>query len=102
MRCHPGTPKRPIFNWIHRCIGLTAYVLASNYLRIVRKCTITFIGTTILLATFFERHGLSQNNSGWVPQILLYVLWGIIIIGAIALEIAKCFPGEDRCVAELD
>lgn len=27
MRCHPGTPKRPIFNWLHWFVGNAAHIL---------------------------------------------------------------------------
>lgn len=30
FRPHPGTPKRPIFNWIHWLGGNVAHILASK------------------------------------------------------------------------
>lgn len=27
MRCHPGTPRRPIFNWLHWFVGNSAHIL---------------------------------------------------------------------------
>ncbi|KAK6049170.1 hypothetical protein COOONC_13325 [Cooperia oncophora] len=30
MRCNPGHPRRPYFNWAHRCIGITAMILATT------------------------------------------------------------------------
>ena len=32
FRCQPNTPNRPIFNWIHRGVGVVAYILASKSL----------------------------------------------------------------------
>lgn len=31
FRPHPGTPKRPIFNWLHWLGGNTAHIIASRY-----------------------------------------------------------------------
>lgn len=31
FRPHPGTPKRYIFNYFHRSVGLSAFVLSSNF-----------------------------------------------------------------------
>lgn len=27
LRCHPGTPKRPIFNWLHWFVGNAAHII---------------------------------------------------------------------------
>lgn len=32
FRPHPGTPKRPIFNWLHWSMGNAAHIIASKFL----------------------------------------------------------------------
>jgi hypothetical protein len=27
LRCHPGTPRRPIFNWVHWFVGNAAHII---------------------------------------------------------------------------
>ncbi len=29
FRCGPTAPKRPIFNWLHRLVGVSAWILAG-------------------------------------------------------------------------
>lgn len=31
FRPHPGTPKRPLFNWLHWGAGNAAHIIASKY-----------------------------------------------------------------------
>uniref|UniRef100_A0A914W8R8 Ferric-chelate reductase 1 n=2 Tax=Plectus sambesii TaxID=2011161 RepID=A0A914W8R8_9BILA len=37
FRCHPGKPLRPIFNWLHRFIGVSAWLLAATTITIAAK-----------------------------------------------------------------
>lgn len=31
FRPHPGTPKRPIFNWVHWLVGNVAHIIGSEF-----------------------------------------------------------------------
>lgn len=42
FRPHPGTPKRPIFNWLHWLGGNCAHILASKFI-IIKLLKLHFI-----------------------------------------------------------
>lgn len=31
FRCHPGTKRRPLFNWVHWFVGNTAQITGGTY-----------------------------------------------------------------------
>lgn len=33
LRPHPGTPRRPLFNWAHWFVGNSAHICASKYFK---------------------------------------------------------------------
>jgi len=89
-RCGPHDGKRPIFNWVHRLTGMTAWMLACES----RACAMTKssrAAIAIYWATSFDSMGLSVANSGWTPRVLMYVYWATIAIAFISLEVrSKC------------
>uniref|UniRef100_A0AC35U7V3 Cytochrome b561 domain-containing protein n=1 Tax=Rhabditophanes sp. KR3021 TaxID=114890 RepID=A0AC35U7V3_9BILA len=73
LRCAPGRKNRKIFNWIHRCLGASAFLLA--------------VGTISIAAKFFA--GLFSG--GRSPSNLLYSFYAIIAACIITNEICTRF-----------
>lgn len=71
MRCSPTDAKRPIFNWIHRFLGITAWCIAA---------------TTIWIATFFKL-GLSMDENGITPRAIIIFYWVSLVVAVIMMEI---------------
>jgi uncharacterized membrane protein len=71
IRPHPGTPKRPIFNYFHRTLGLTTFTLAI---------------VTIYLGVCMD--DMNLGSMGWGIMIG-WTIW--IIIFPLILEITQAF-----------
>nr|CDJ97351.1 DOMON domain containing protein [Haemonchus contortus] len=63
MRCNPGHPRRPYFNWVHRFIGVIAMILAT---------TAICIAADHFLSIW--PHRLLQLTLSLLPIVLLIVL----------------------------
>lgn len=44
FRPHPGTSKRPLFNWCHWLVGNAAHILASKYSTLNLQVNVTSYG----------------------------------------------------------
>uniref|UniRef100_A0A0N5BCV8 ascorbate ferrireductase (transmembrane) n=1 Tax=Strongyloides papillosus TaxID=174720 RepID=A0A0N5BCV8_STREA len=70
LRCDPDHRNRIFFNWIHRILGISSFLLAT--------------GTITVAAKFFGSHFTSPKNA----EIMLYVFYAIIVLCIIANEIS--------------
>ncbi|CEF59688.1 Ferric-chelate reductase 1 [Strongyloides ratti] len=73
LRCAPNHNNRKYFNWIHRFLGISSFLLAT--------------GTITIAAKFFGSHFTSPKNA----EIMLYVFYGVILITIIVNEISLKF-----------
>lgn len=74
FRCHPGTPKRPVFNVLHFCVGNAAYVLA--------------------IVTLFLAKGLAKAN---LPEFYQWIMIAFVVFHALVfliMEAFTCFKGK--------
>uniref|UniRef100_A0A0K0G2V1 ascorbate ferrireductase (transmembrane) n=1 Tax=Strongyloides venezuelensis TaxID=75913 RepID=A0A0K0G2V1_STRVS len=70
LRCDPDHRNRIFFNWIHRMLGVSSFLLAT--------------GTISVAAKFFGSHFTSSRNA----EIMLFVFYAIIVFCIIANEIS--------------
>lgn len=74
FRCHPGTPKRPVFNILHFCVGNAAYVLA--------------------IVTLFYAKTLAKAN---LPDFYMWILIAFVVFHVVVfliMESFSCFKGK--------
>uniref|UniRef100_A0A4D5R8W8 Ferric-chelate reductase 1 n=1 Tax=Scolopendra viridis TaxID=118503 RepID=A0A4D5R8W8_SCOVI len=74
FRCHPGTPKRPIFNWAHFLVGNGAHILA--------------------VITLFFAKPLSKAQ---LPDFYMWILIAFVTFHVIVffiMEAFTCFKGK--------
>uniref|UniRef100_A0A0N5A770 Cytochrome b561 domain-containing protein n=1 Tax=Parastrongyloides trichosuri TaxID=131310 RepID=A0A0N5A770_PARTI len=70
LRCGPNERNRIYFNWIHRILGMTSFLLAT--------------GTITIAAKFFGKHFTDPKNA----EIMLYVFYGIIVLCVLINEMS--------------
>uniref|UniRef100_A0A0N5A771 ascorbate ferrireductase (transmembrane) n=1 Tax=Parastrongyloides trichosuri TaxID=131310 RepID=A0A0N5A771_PARTI len=70
LRCAPNDRNRKYFNWVHRILGMSSFLLAT--------------GTITIAAKFFVVHFTSAKNA----QYMLYVFYGIILCCILVNEIS--------------
>jgi len=99
FRCKPDGKYRPIFNWIHRFLGVSSWCLAS---------------VTIWWATNFRSVGIYNGyDHGTTPRALMILLWAGLGATLIALEVHltaterigvsdRVGPGRDLAMERLD
>uniref|UniRef100_A0A914WAL1 Ferric-chelate reductase 1 n=1 Tax=Plectus sambesii TaxID=2011161 RepID=A0A914WAL1_9BILA len=85
FRCSPGKPLRPIFNWLHRFIGISAWLLAA---------------TTITIAVIHFPGRWANTNAAYGLVIAYLVFIGLIIILQEMLTI--CEVVKKRQVSRVD
>ena len=71
-RPHPGTSKRPIFNWAHWGVGTAAHILAITNI---------FLGMNL------------PSGKAFTPSIAMWIMVGFVVVHAIVeivLEVEKC------------
>uniref|UniRef100_A0A0K0EGP5 ascorbate ferrireductase (transmembrane) n=1 Tax=Strongyloides stercoralis TaxID=6248 RepID=A0A0K0EGP5_STRER len=73
LRCTPNHSNRKYFNWIHKFLGLSSFLLAT--------------ATITIAAKFFSYHFTSPKNA----EIMLYFFYGIILICIITNEVSLKF-----------
>lgn len=98
LRPHPGTPRRPLFNWTHWLVGNAAHICASLLIFYLSLCVIYTIIIYCLIdfciipviALFFAV-GLSKAKlPNWMEWILAaYVVFHVIthVILSVCIEL---------------
>lgn len=84
LRCSPNDSRRPIFNYIHRGIGVTAMVLASQFYRIApfKSEFFKFSATAICIAGYHFTGGrhVVQLVLALIPISVIFALSLFFII----------------------
>ncbi|XP_059146476.1 putative ferric-chelate reductase 1 [Physella acuta] len=82
FRPHPGTPKRPIFNWAHLFVGVSAHILA------------------VITIFFGVRISTASVPYGAVYILAAYVAWQLCV--EIVLELISCYARQKVHKEEYD
>uniref|UniRef100_A0A915KWY3 Cytochrome b561 domain-containing protein n=1 Tax=Romanomermis culicivorax TaxID=13658 RepID=A0A915KWY3_ROMCU len=85
VRCHPGTSKRPIFNWAHRIIGFGGLCCACK-LHEDTKAGFHRSAAAIWYATFFHYGLHSQDGYGLAPRVLIIIFYCTLIAVVLLFE----------------
>lgn len=83
FRPNKDSPKRPWFNWAHRCVGGIAFILAD---------------ATIFIGIFWYHHLVSAANSA-VAVMIAFIIYKCFAV--ITMELLDCWKERTACSIEM-